>query len=473
MWTPGDVEKVIELHAAHARENFYAFRRMMRPNLVWGWWMEVVALKLQRFFEDLMAGKRPRLALMAPPQHGKSWTATDFIAWVAGKNPDLKVIFASYAGELGIRTNLDLQRMFSMWTYQRVFGRTRIGAPGWQCNNELIEYVNHAGSFRNTTVLGAVNGFELHLGVIDDPIKGRAEANSPLIRERTWNWFVDDYLTRFARDNGVLVIMTRWHKDDLLGRLIERSPGMEVLCYPAIAEHDEKYRKAGEALFPDLKPLDFLLERKQLQSQASWEAEYQQNPIIAGGGMFPIDKLQTLPYWDHKDIKRSVRYFDKAASTGNDAAYSAGVLMHMLQDNRFVIEHVIRGRWSALEREQRIKQWAERDRRGLRGSYEIGVEQEPGSSGKESAENTIRMLAGFRAFSDKVTGSKEARAEPSAAQVQAGNVFLVAGEWHRDFLNELEAFPAGRWKDQVDAASGAFMRLTRGPQFSLWSGWLD
>ena len=112
MWTPGDVEKVIELHAAHARENFYAFRRMMRPNLVWGWWMEVVALKLQRFFEDLMAGKRPRLALMAPPQHGKSWTATDFIAWVAGKNPDLKVIFASYAGELGIRTNLDLQTCF-------------------------------------------------------------------------------------------------------------------------------------------------------------------------------------------------------------------------------------------------------------------------------------------------------------------------------------------------------------------------
>jgi predicted phage terminase large subunit-like protein len=172
----------------------------------------------------------------------------------------------------------------------------------------------------------------------------------------------------------------------------------------------------------------------------------------------PIDKLQTLPYWDRKTIKRSVRYFDKAASTADDAAFSAGVLMHMLQDGRFVIEHVTRGRWSALEREKTIKLWAEQDRNALKGSYEIGVEQEPGSGGKESAEATIRMLAGYRVFADRVTGSKGVRAEPCAAQVRAGNVWLVAGDWHRDFLDELESFPSGRWKDQVDAASGAFTR---------------
>jgi predicted phage terminase large subunit-like protein len=83
------------------------------------------------------------------------------------------------------------------------------------------------------------------------------------------------------------------------------------------------------------------------------------------------------------------------------------------------------------------------------------------------------MLAGYRVFADKVTGSKEIRAEPFAAQVQGGNVWLVAGEWHHAFLDELESFPSGRWMDQVDAASGAFARLTQGSQYSLYNGWLD
>jgi predicted phage terminase large subunit-like protein len=126
-----------------------------------------------------------------------------------------------------------------------------------------------------------------------------------------------------------------------------------------------------------------------------------------------------------------------------------------------------------LEREQKIKFWAEQDRKQIKGSYEVGVEQEPGSGGKESAEATIRMLPGFRVFADRVTGNKEVRAAPFAAQVQAGRVWLFPGEWNRDFLKELEPFPAGPCTDQVDAASGAFARLVNGPQFSLYSGWLD
>jgi predicted phage terminase large subunit-like protein len=219
--------------------------------------------------------------------------------------------------------------------------------------------------------------------------------------------------------------------------------------------------------------LEFLLERKRALSQASWESEYQQNPIIVGGGIFPIDKLQVLPFWDRKDIKRSVRYWDKAATASDDAAYTAGVLMHSMHDGRFVIEHVVRGQWSALEREQKIKYWAEQDRKAIKGSYEIGVEQEPGSGGKESAETTIRMLAGYRVYADKVTGLKEVRAQPFAAQVQGGNVWLVAGAWHDAYRDELETFPSGKWKDQVDASTGAFTRLTNGPQYSLFNGCVD
>ena len=129
----------------------------------------------------------------------------------------------------------------------------------------------------------------------------------------------------------------------------------------------------------------------------------------------------------------------------------------------------MRGQWRALEREEKIKFWAERDRaKSLPGAYEVGVEQEPGSGGKESAEATIRNLRGFKVFADRVTGSKEVRAEPFAAQVQGGNVSLVAGMYQADLLDEMISFPNGKYRDQVDACSGAFNRLVSGPIYNLW-----
>jgi predicted phage terminase large subunit-like protein len=452
---------------AEAREHFVAFRQYMRPDAVWNWWTQDVALELQQFYEDMVAGRRPKLALMAPPQHGKTTTAEDFIAWVAGRNPNWKTIYASYSGELGVTRNLNLQRMFMSPRYQQVFGNTRVGLPGWTCNSEFIEYCGHAGSFRNTTVNGQINGLELHLGVLDDPMKGRAEASSPIVRDRTWAWFVDDFCTRLAADSGMLVIGTRWNVDDPIGRFVERFPKVRVLRYPAIAEVKDEFRDVGEALFPQFKPLELLLERKKTQTRAGWESEYQQHPIIVGGGILPIEKLKAMPTWDRSQIMKSVRYVDKAGTEGGDGAYTAMVLMHAMKDKTFVIEHVARGRWGALEREQKIGALAAMDRRNIKGPYEIGVEQEPGSGGKESAEATIRNLAGYSVFADRVTGSKQVRAEPFAAQVQGGNVLLVAGDWVRDFLDEAESFPSGKFADQIDAAAGAFARLTSEPVYNL------
>ena len=121
-----------------------------------------------------------------------------------------------------------------------------------------------------------------------------------------------------------------------------------------------------------------------------------------------------------------MRYWDKAG-TADGGAYTAGVLMHKMIDGTFVIEHVARGQWSALEREGQIKSGRAAIAQLSPGSYEVGVEQEPGSGGKESAEATIRMLAGYRVFADRpgADRSKEVRADPLAAQVQGGNVFLA------------------------------------------------
>jgi predicted phage terminase large subunit-like protein len=466
------------LACAKARESFWHFRALTNPAMIPCWWQLNVAQHVQRWYADLLVGKRPKLVLQAPPQHGKSEQIRDLICWIAGKHPEFKQIFTSYSDELGTTTNLAVQRKLSSNAYRRVFYRFQLPVMGrrdedrWRRTTNIIEFPGEAGSLRNTTVAGQITGQTLDVGYIDDPIKGRAEAFSKVVRDRTWNWLTDDFYSRFSKDAGLIFISTRWHVDDPIGRWLERFPDTKVLRYQAVADADDwtvqaGFRENGEALFPEHKPLDFLLERRKLMTEGSWLSEYQQTPIVIGGGIFPIEKMQPIARVDGAAVKKSVRYWDKAGTAKDNAAYSAGVLMHALKDGRYVIEHVVRGQWQALDREKMIKFWAERDRAALRTPYEIGIEQEPGSGGKESAESSLRMLAGFRCYADKVTGAKEVRAEPFAAQVQGGNVSIVAADWNYAFLDECETFPNGRWKDQVDAASGAFARLTGVPTYNL------
>jgi hypothetical protein len=107
--TPAEMDAYAQSYLIEARESFEYFRCVLRPGMITSWWTKEIAVAMQQFYEDLIAGKRPMLAIGSPPQHGKSWAATDLIAWVAGKNPDLKAIYASYSDELGTRTNVDLQ----------------------------------------------------------------------------------------------------------------------------------------------------------------------------------------------------------------------------------------------------------------------------------------------------------------------------------------------------------------------------
>lgn len=478
-WTNEDFDALQKHQAMLARNNFWAFRQIMHPTMVRGWFQREVAGDLQTFYEDMKAGKRPKAILMSPPQHGKSRQTVDFTGWVAGKDPSMKTIYGSFSDRLGIRANLWLQRMMDSPQYLSVFGR-RIIPPGRmkaglpQRNRDMLEFTLDAdlnpaeGYFRNTTVMGSVTGEGLDFGVIDDPLKGRAEASSETIRDKTWDWLTDDFMTRFSDGAALLMILTRWHVDDPAGRLKERFPDARILQYEAIATKDGRYRKKGEPLFPELKSLDFLDQQKKAMTQAGWESVYQQSPIVVGGGMFPIEKfgIPLLVKPDKKEVRKSVRYWDKAG-TADDGAFTAGVLMHEMRDGRFVVSDVLRFQKGAFDREVIIKQtcvadnaeWGASDMTEW-GQVDTWVEQEPGSGGKESAERTVVNLAGFNVYKDKVRGNKELRADPYAAQVQAGNVRLVAAKWNRDFLDEHEGFPNGKYKDQVDAAGGAFAKIT-------------
>jgi predicted phage terminase large subunit-like protein len=197
-------------------------------------------------------------------------------------------------------------------------------------------------------------------------------------------------------------------------------------------------------------------------SEASWQSVYQGHPYLVGGGMFPVELFRTIRVFDRREIKASVLGVDKAGTAGG-GAYTAIVLLHKMRNETYVIERIVRGHWAALEREKMIKQCVETDYANMgrnRVSYQVVIEIEPGSGGKESYETSARNLAGYNVVGHRPTGSKEVRAEPFAAQVQAGNVYLVAGNWHEYFIEEAEAFPHGPTLDMVDAAAMAFNHMT-------------
>jgi len=274
---------------------------------------------------------------------------------------------------------------------------------------------------------------------------------------------------------GCVVHNTRWHEDDLAGRLLQdQGDKWKVLRLPALAETQEErdenakrlgraigkpdplHRLPGEPLCPQRFSKETLESIKADVGGMAWAAEYQGVPRLGEGNRFKRDWFAIAG--EVPAGARFVRYWDKAGTAGG-GAYSAGVLL-ATADGLFYVVDALRGQWSSAQRERIIKQTAEVDRARF-GQVQIWVEQEPGSGGKESAEATIRNLVGFPVFADRVTGSKDVRMEPLAAQAEAGNIKLIRGTWNWDWLEEMCAVPSGRYRDQADATAGAFNKLAQ------------
>lgn len=467
-----EIELLEKFWQARSRESFWAYRQYMRPQMLVGWWQKEVATELQQFYDDLLLGLSPILLIQAPPQHGKSWSIVDFISWLAGKDPDRQAVYASFSERLGIRANLMLQRIYDSPKYQAVFPDTRISSrnsvtiSGQKLRNrEILEYLDHEGYFRNTTVGGSITGEGMGLGILDDPIKGREEANSLTIRDKRWEWFQDDLMTRITEDAGILGIMTRWHIDDPFGRIKSTYERSRVLRYPAIAEgertaNDRKHRKEGEALFPEHKSLDFLLKQKHGRAESSWQALYQQNPVIVGGGLIRTDwfgEYSVLP-----KLKYSLVFGDTAQKIKERNDFSVFEHWGLGDDGYLYLIDLVRGKWEADELKRRATAFWIKSKMLNNGTCRyFGIEDKSSGTGliqqiKKEAKTRIPIKAIPR------TTDKYTRFMDVQGFIESGYIKLPRdAPWLSDFLAECERLtPEFKgFDDQIDPMMDAITAM--------------
>ena len=432
-----------------------------------------------QYLDRFAAGEIKRLMIFAPPRHTKSELCSRRLpALIMGQQPDAAIIASSYSATLAEQMNRDVQRIIDSVEYKRLFPDTQLygknirstAEGAYLRNSETFEVVDHKGIYHNAGRGGALTGFGGHYLFVDDPLKDRMEADSPTIRQNLWEWYTSVLYSRQYKNAGILITLTRWHEDGLEGRLLalaESDPTADqwtVLSLPAIAEEPlAPYdpRQVGEALWEAEFPLEFLYKTR-AQSAYEFAALYQQRPAPAEGILFKrewLDGEDKLVDAVPAKAKR-IRYWDKAG-TKDAGAYTAGVLLAEYE-GIYYIEDIVRGQWDAPEREKVIKQTAEKDaaKYGSKWAVTIWQEQEPGSGGKESAQNTVRNLAGYVIHTDKPITNKDARLTPFASQCKAGNIRFKRAPWVFGFIEEACSIPYGKLRDQTDAAGGAFNKLS-------------
>ena len=374
---------------------------------------------------------------------------------MAGRDPKGKTIFASFSERLGIRANLRLQRIYTKKVYKDIFPNTKISDKNVVTgvnhlrNREILEYIDEGGYFRNTTVQGSITGESLDIGIIDDPIKGREAANSETTRNKTWEWFTDDFFTRFSEKAAFLMILTRWHVDDPAARLISSNKRIKVLTYKALAEVDEEHRKQGEALIPDHKSKEFLEERKRIMG-INFEALYQQNPVIKGGNIIKKDWFR---WWSVlPDLNHIIITVDTAQKTKEINDYTVMQAWAIAENKDMYIIDMIRDKMEAPQLRQIAKSFYKKWDKFTHNGKQIALrymyieDKSSGSSLIQELKQEKLKIKDIQRARDKIS-----RVMDFCPYIEAGKVFINENIPHViDLVTEAASFPNAKYDDTID-----------------------
>ena len=397
-------------------------------------------------------GECKRLMIFMPPRHGKSMLASEFFpAWYLGRNPSHQVIAATYAQGLADDFGRKVRNIVAGDAHRAIFPGSGL-ADDSQAANRF--HLGQRGAYFAVGAGGPITGRGADLLLIDDPIKGREDAESETMRQRLKDWYTSVARTRMMPGGAIVVIQTRWHEDDLAGWLLRdhAHEGWEVLNLPALAEPGDPIDRAeGAALWPAAYPLAELETIRKAVGPRDWASLYQQRPAAMEGAIFrrehwryfdpPVDEPRAL--CQALGVFRVIQAWDTAFKAGEANDYSVGVTLGV-SANRYHLLDVWRARVEFPELRQAVvaqhQKW---------GSHAVLVENAASGQSliQELQRNTRIPLQAIRADRDKVS-----RAHAVTATHAAGLVWLPNGaHWVADFVDEMASFPAAPHDDQVDA----------------------
>jgi predicted phage terminase large subunit-like protein len=409
--------------------------------------------------------------VFAPPQHGKSELVSIRLpAFWLGRRPDDPVVLTSYGGSLAFRNSRAARTVVESEEYAQIFPEVRINPDSRAVDRWSIWH--HRGFVVAAGVGGPITGHGAGLGIIDDPVQSWAQAQSKTFRDNVYEWYKGTFRTRIWEGGSIVLIMTRWHEDDLAGRLLKDDPGAwTVLHYKAIADGHEDLldRKSGEPLSPSRYSVEELRSIESDVGMGVWMAEYQGMPTPPEGTFFAVDAIDYLEGESIGEYDGIVRYWDLAATEekmGRDPDYTVGFLMAKGKKDYFCLD-VVRGRWSPADVEQKVFETAISDRTRYAEKLKVRIEEEPGAAGKSLISHYVSLLAGFDVAGARATGNKMTRAQPFASQVANHRVKVVVANWNTPFIDEMRYFPVGAHDDMIDAGSGAFNELSIGPKWRV------
>lgn len=406
---------------------------------------------LMNHLQRVADGAVDRLFVAMPPGSAKSTYCSVLLpGWWLRRHPGHSIITACHTEALAHSFGRRARALVA--EHEAVLGlrlsRDDRAAGRWS--------VACGGTYFGAGVRGPIVGRRADLILIDDPVKSHAEADSAAARDSLWRWYQTDLIPRLKPGGRVVLVMTRWHEDDLGGRLLDTPDGWEVLCLPAVAEADDPLGRApGEALWPAWEDAAALARKRLSVGERTWHALYQQRPRSDAGTLFRPERVELREA--APECRSVVRAWDLAATAAEesrDADYTVGLKLGRHADGICVLD-VVRIQGKPLEVEQTICATADKDGRGVA----IGLPQDPGQAGKQQVAHLRRLLGSYRVHASAETGSKMTRAGPVSAQVEAGRMCVTRAPWVSDLLNELRDFPHGRHDDQVDALSRAFAML--------------
>jgi predicted phage terminase large subunit-like protein len=398
--------------------------------------------------EAVEQGKIRRLMIQCPPRHGKSTLASQFFpAWYLGRHPERGIITASYGQELADDFGRRVRDLLRNPYHRVIFPACRLADDATSFRSFRT---TARGTYYATGRGGAITGRGADLLIGDDLLKDHAEANSEVIRRSLHEWYASVAYTRLHPGAGIILVQTRWHEDDLAGRILREHPAdWTVLNMPAIAKVDETFRKAGEALWPERFPVELLESIRKQVGGSVWAALYDQMPSAAEGAIF---KRQWFRMFSNPPrFSRIVQSWDTSFKTGTENDFSACTTWGVAQDGYYLLWFwKQRVEFPELKRKMRMlaEDWS---------PSQIFIED---AASGQSLIQEMRARSALPILPIKVDKDKIARAQAVTPMFEAGRVFVPqSAPWLNGYIDELASFPNGVHDDAVDSTTQALNQL--------------